>query len=699
MNQTPDNTNQTTRRPPTRAQRWLMYGTNVAVLLIAVLAIVVLINWIAVRNAEHLYLDLTASRMYSLSDQTMKVLDGVDSDIRIVTVFPDTGLLAPNESKKIVDFRDLIDVYKLRGGGRVNVEHVDAGDIEGIERLASEVTQLHEAQLADADEALAGAIEVFGELERLGRQQSAYLVQRLPALRNSGAQIVQAVQYRADYLADLGTQLELDATVARVRRLNDQMLPDYQQAIDRVRQVLQAALDNMIDPLINAAGELDDESFDEGLRETFVTVRKAMTPARQRVKQAIERLDAVDVADYAAVRSSMRSANTVLVMIDDAVTTVELAEVYTDPVAAEDGRTTEQRFRGEEAVTGAIISLTLEHAPLVVFVNASPQAMIERGGPFGHVADRLRKMDFQVVEWFCSGRQTQFGPMPAQPRPEPAPGQALVNIFIAQPGFSPGMFKLHEQMNKAIDQGEAALIAVARADLAMPNPEDPIQRIEREFGLAIEPTRWVLTRRVGQDGNVYPVNTLRTTRWTDQHIIARALAGRSVEARGAIQMDLAEDAPDGVERHVLLRTPEKTWGEKDWRTQTTMPEHNPQTERSGPFALAIAAERDDQRLVVFADSQLASNNMITQQQLLMTDRGLEPIERVVNPGNAELFVNSVFWLAGVDELIGAGARSQDVRRVGVVGDDQRVAVWWVLLAALPGLCLLGGGAVWLFRRR
>jgi ABC-type uncharacterized transport system involved in gliding motility auxiliary subunit len=68
-------------------------------------------------------------------------------------------------------------------------------------------------------------------------------------------------------------------------------------------------------------------------------------------------------------------------------------------------------------------------------------------------------------------------------------------------------------------------------------------------------------------------------------------------------------------------------------------------------------------------------------------------------GNSELFINSVYWLAGLDNAIAATARTQDIRRVGPIGDGQQLALRWILLAGLPALALLAGVIMWQVRRR
>ena len=87
----------------TQAARRRKYGLNVAVSVVAVLALFVLINWIAYR--QFVRFDLTATRSYSLSPQTLKVLQGLEGSYQIVTLFSRSG-------EHVDQALDLIEEYR-----------------------------------------------------------------------------------------------------------------------------------------------------------------------------------------------------------------------------------------------------------------------------------------------------------------------------------------------------------------------------------------------------------------------------------------------------------------------------------------------------------------------------------------------------------------------------------------------------------
>ncbi|HSB61759.1 MAG TPA: GldG family protein, partial [Vicinamibacteria bacterium] len=98
-------------------RRQLRYGSNTAVLAAAVLAILVMVNWIASRYT--LRLDLTKERKYSLSDQTRKVVQALAQDVKVTHFFVTDA--DPGASQRA---RDRLTEYEALSP-RITVRHVD----------------------------------------------------------------------------------------------------------------------------------------------------------------------------------------------------------------------------------------------------------------------------------------------------------------------------------------------------------------------------------------------------------------------------------------------------------------------------------------------------------------------------------------------------------------------------------------------
>ncbi|MFQ5789565.1 MAG: GldG family protein [Acidobacteriota bacterium] len=94
-------------------RRGARYGANLALLTVLVAGILAAINYLANRHNKRW--DLTAAKQYSLSDQTVKVLENLDRDLQIV-VF--------EQKSRAQAAMDLLEEYRYQSK-RVSVEAVD----------------------------------------------------------------------------------------------------------------------------------------------------------------------------------------------------------------------------------------------------------------------------------------------------------------------------------------------------------------------------------------------------------------------------------------------------------------------------------------------------------------------------------------------------------------------------------------------
>lgn len=114
-----------------RSSRSLYYGTSATILTLAVIAIVVLINVIAEREF-HIRWDLTANKMYTLSDQTLKLLRELNEPVTVYAFVRE----GDSRGQQIID---LIQEYTYRSN-HLRLQVVDPDAQPGLAR-AYEVTQ------------------------------------------------------------------------------------------------------------------------------------------------------------------------------------------------------------------------------------------------------------------------------------------------------------------------------------------------------------------------------------------------------------------------------------------------------------------------------------------------------------------------------------------------------------------------------
>jgi ABC-type uncharacterized transport system involved in gliding motility auxiliary subunit len=151
----------------------------------------------------------------------------------------------------------------------------------------------------------------------------------------------------------------------------------------------------------------------------------------------------------------------------------------------------------------------------------------------------------------------------------------------------------------------------------------------------------------------------------------------------------------------LVETSPNSWAEADIRqlmTSGRVAREPDKGDLSGPVSLAAAvsapasdtpppaegtkpedAPKPETRIVVFGDSDFVANQYL----------GI--------PGNRDLFLNAVNWLAQQENLISIRPRDPEDRRVTLTSDQERL-IFWLTVVIIPGLILFAGVQAW-WRRR
>jgi ABC-type uncharacterized transport system involved in gliding motility auxiliary subunit len=145
-------------------------------------------------------------------------------------------------------------------------------------------------------------------------------------------------------------------------------------------------------------------------------------------------------------------------------------------------------------------------------------------------------------------------------------------------------------------------------------------------------------------------------------------------------VSIADKSKTDVQQTELLKTSAQSF------TKTKIQEkvaYDPKTDAIGPLSLGVAASRTSgdksDRLVVIGDSDFASNQAIGQVR------------------NADLFYNTINWLAQDENLISIRPKSATNRRVTLT-EAQQKGLQWLDMIFLPGIVVLAGITIWWKRR-
>jgi hypothetical protein len=188
-----------------------------------------------------------------------------------------------------------------------------------------------------------------------------------------------------------------------------------------------------------------------------------------------------------------------------------------------------------------------------------------------------------------------------------------------------------------------------------------------------------------------------------EHDIVTGATARQLTLPMCAPLDLSDSPPEGVEisRLVVMPPRDGIWGETNLpgfldtaRSREYLSREADDME--GPFDLAVAATKDDAKVVVVSSANFAVDNVAFARELALTSQGFTVRSR--NPGNVALLVNSLHWLNDNTEFMNIG-RPIDAAVLQIEKQSTVRAVQVLTIFVWPVLALACGGVAWWIRRR
>ncbi|MBI1991945.1 MAG: GldG family protein [Candidatus Omnitrophica bacterium] len=315
-------------------------------------------------------------------------------------------------------------------------------------------------------------------------------------------------------------------------------------------------------------------------------------------------------------------------------------------------------FKGEEAFTSALISLTQNASPLVWFTDGHGEKSVEAQDQLG-LSELKKSLDQQgwSIKTVTLLNQTSI---PSEVKLVVVPGPT--RRFTEQELLL---------LQSYLDQGGRCLALI-----------DPLE----DTGLDGLLERWGMT--LGMDVVVDPARripfvsaaNLLVTSYTEHPIVERMKTLMTLFPL-ARSLRPATTAPEGLTVTPLALTSVEGWGE----TQTTVEpfQFTEGQDLPGPVPIATASERATPartRLVAIGDSDFIVNAQLG------------------NIGNRDFLLGAIHWLVEQEQFIGIGPKALESIKLNLTS-GQLTGVFWVSFLAMPlGFALLGIG-MWLLRRR
>jgi ABC-type uncharacterized transport system involved in gliding motility auxiliary subunit len=357
--------------------------------------------------------------------------------------------------------------------------------------------------------------------------------------------------------------------------------------------------------------------------------------------------------------------NLVVVMAGDRRRVVTIDELYSIR-----GKVTREAFRGEAALTAAILDVSSAERKKIYFVQGHgelrPDDVSERG--LSLLRDELRQRNYDLA-----------GLDLAQLRR--VPDDAALLIIAGQQGrFQP----FEEELLRTYLQTRAGRIIV------MIDPMRPhgLENLLFDWGVIV------------YDNLIYDTSTnylsdsgeLILKHFFPGHPITANLINNDlpvlVGPARVVSDDIGRAMDDGLDVKKLVATGETAWGESSYRLRMP-PQYTPGQDLRGQLGVLVVSERvrpanlplsvRGGRLAVFGTSDLVTNN------------------RIINVGNLTLFLNTVNWTTDRDTQLNIAARPIERFQLSL-SQDELGRLRLGLLLIVPGAVALIGLFVYWTRR-
>jgi hypothetical protein len=304
---------------------------------------------------------------------------------------------------------------------------------------------------------------------------------------------------------------------------------------------------------------------------------------------------------------------------------------------------------------------------------------------------------YEVREWIVGTDE----------QPTFAPGERVVWVVVPpapQRSIRPTgtESQLVEAAAKLIDDGEAVLLNVYPSLLHRLGQKDAWQAVAMRIGVDADTSKVVLDRiRTGED-QLQVVQWQAIHEFEPGHPIAAAINGQQTTLHFPVAVRPADGAQSQGGAWVIatIQPHEGRWLEDDLMGYTAE-------------GAIDAAKQFDELVPVIAAVERKSPTRTGSQRAVVVGSGGWMISNVadravpvagqnvalVNPGNMELLLNSVAWLAGLDDMIAPSPLSQQVSRLRGLDDGARTRWGGAIVGGLPLACMVFGTFMWFWRRR
>lgn len=698
----------------TPKSNWLV-GLNVVLMVILVVALVGGLQWIGLTRLGRI--DVTSSGVNSLTEPTEALLKGLDQQVTLTSFYFETDIENEDQDRFRSAVNDLLELYQVSNRSQITFQSINPLQ-DHDERSAALKKLANCSKFAEQAEGHIKAIDLFQS--ELSDRITAIMGEDLGVIRTFG---------------------ELEGTEARLIADITRLFEDLSKNIKSTNQQIKDALASEV-PAYGAATSL--------LRKTYAAVRDVLSGIQTvsvqfttnpegfspsvldflggsdaRYRALIDELKAQEETignlpdlDLDGIIAELVNGtnNPILVQTESSAEVVPWHKVWLPATPDSVGRRFEERrFQGEQAITSAILRLTQDKQPAVIFVRHGGAPMTVPGnrlrrqppGAYAQLAAQLEDTNFGVYEWDLATNDTPpaIDPPPSHTlfvidRPTP-PRNDPFGQTPPDPVFTPNKM---EALKQAMGDSPRALF------LGGFNAKPTGQSIRNEYapylsetwGIEAESDRLTLFLEPFAPGKYRFINDNAPPSFGD-HPVTSSISGARVKFPMVSSIGLASPPPQGVVHNRLawLDESDSIWCVEDLQfyldqrgNEFVVPA---ETDFRGEILFAATAEKDAAKIALVNSAFFVTDKFAMAPSVVQTSRGnyLAP----AFPGNTAFFINILHWLNDNTEWMNLGSPI-DYSTLNINKDAPSTMVVQVFATAVwPLLAAICGIGVYFARRR
>lgn len=714
----------TPKTPPAAGSK-LLIGGNVAVAVIAAMALVGVVQAFSYKALSSARLDMTSSGVNSLSEGTLSLLRGLDKNIRITSLYFETDREEADQPRYRQAVKNLLGLYEAANRSKISIDIINPlKDREKFSELTTRLRGLSaykgdiETQTARIDEYKK---KLDGQIRKLVQDELDAVKELGGGLGGGDPNVLKVIAP----VENLFTQLTAEAEA--VREQVDALTLEDNVQFSAATGEISGLLRKMSKGLKDVGGfGAKEAAQNPGLPKNVAEFLRGASGRYAELVIAIEgettRLQELQPPKVEEVLSQLApTANAILIETESEARVVDFGSVWPalDQGAGAKTKFEQRAFKGEEKLTAAILRVTHKEQTAVIFVRYGGPPLLMGGfmpgqpqAPYAAMKQQLEDANFIVQEWDLKASD-------GLPAIDPPPTRTIFVVLkptpaergqFGQPSQDPPFGESHKQalLTAMGDTGRALFIGGWT-----PGPFGPIPSsyeyndyLKSTWGVEVdtsallietaefEPGKYTVARR-----DFFNMRGLQSS----GHPI---LSGADASVLGlpwSSPLKLVEPAPGGVSRDVFITLPAKDglWGVKNIQSyQDQLTERQYMTKVTedveGPFTLGVAATKGDAKAVLVSARAFAEDQVAFARVMAVGPSGFEV--RLANPGNVTLMLNSLHWLNDNMQFMNLGKPIESAV-LRIEKDSSKTMVRALTIFVWPMLALVCGGVAWYVRRR